>query len=94
MKYEQWFNEWLDNYIKPSDKSSTYDLYLRTAKLHIFPRIGDVELADLTPRVLQKFITDLTVNGNTRTGKGLSPNSVKNMISLIQNTLKTANAAG
>ena len=94
MKYEQWFNEWLDNYIKPSDKSSTYDLYLRTAKLHIFPRIGDVELADLTPHVLQKFITDLTVNGNTRTGKGLSPNSVKNIISLIQNTLKTANAAG
>ncbi len=94
MKYEQWFNEWLDNYIKPSDKSRTYDLYLRAAKLHIFPRLGEVELTDLTPLVLQKFITDLTLNGNKRTGKGLSPNSVKNVISLIQNTLKTANAAG
>ena len=94
MKYEQWFNEWLDNYIKPSDKSRTYDLYLRAAKLHIFPRLGELELTDLTPLVLQKFITDLTLNGNKRTGKGLSPNSVKNVISLIQNTLKTANAAG
>lgn len=58
------------------------------------PRLGNYELAELTPFVLQKFVTDLTVNGNKRTGKGLSPNFVKTIISVVQNSLKTAHLVG
>ena len=64
------------------------------AQIHILPYLGDIELTDLTPFVLQKFITDLTTNGNKRTGKGLSPNFVKTILSVIQNSLKTAHLVG
>ena len=94
MKYTEWFNIWLENYIKPSSKQRTYEQYCKIAKIHILPRLGNYELAELTPFVLQKFVTDLTVNGNKRTGKGLSPNFVKTIISVVQNSLKTAHLVG
>lgn len=94
MKYTEWFNIWLENYIKPSSKQRTFEQYSRAAQIHILPYLGDVELTDLTPFVLQKFITGLTENGNKRTGKGLSPNFVKTILSIVQNSLKTAHLVG
>lgn len=63
-------------------------------KIHILPHLGSYELTELTPFVLQKFVTDLIVNGNKCTGKGLSPNFVKTIISVVQNSLKTARLVG
>ena len=94
MEYTEWFNIWLENYIKPSSKQRTCEQYCKIAKIHILPQIGSYELTELTPFVLQKFVTDLTVNGNKRTGKGLSPNFVKTIISVVQNSLKTAHLVG
>ncbi len=94
MKYTEWLNIWLENYIKPSSKQRTYDQYCKIAKIHILPHLGNYKLEELTPFVLQKFVTDLTVNGNKRTGKGLSPNFVKAIISAVQNSLKTAHLVG
>ena len=94
MKYNVWFEEWLTHYIKPSSKQRTFEQYSKVAQIHILPYLGDIELTDLTPFVLQKFITDLTTNGNKRTGKGLSPNFVKTILSAIQNSLKTAHLVG
>lgn len=94
MSYKNWLNEWLTHYIKPSSKQRTFEQYSRVAQIHILPYLGDIELTDLTPFVLQKFITDLTTNGNKRTGKGLSPNFVKTILSVIQNSLKTAHLVG
>lgn len=94
MKYTEWFNIWLENYIKPSSKQRTYEQYCKIAKIHILPHLGSYELTELTPFVLQKIVTDLTVNGNKRTGKGLSPNFVKTIISVVQNSLKIAHLVG
>ena len=94
MKYKIWFEEWLTHYIKPSSKQRTFEQYSRAAQIHILPYLGDIELTDLTPFVLQKFITGLTENGNKRTGKGLSPNFVKTILSIVQNSLKTAHLVG
>ena len=94
MTYRNWLNEWLTHYIKPSSKQRTFEQYSKVAQIHIQPNLGDVELTDLTPFVLQKFITGLTTNGNKRTGKGLSPNFIKTILSVIQNSLKTAHLVG
>lgn len=94
MKYRIWFEEWLTHYIKPSSKQRTFEQYSKAAQIHILPYLADVELTDLTPFVLQKFITGLTENGNKRTGKGLSPNFVKTILSIVQNSLKTAHLVG
>ena len=94
MTYKNWLNEWLTHYIKPSSKQRTFEQYSKVAQIHILPYLGDIELTDLTPFVLQKFITALTTSGNKRTGKGLSPNFVKTILSVIQNSLKTAHLVG
>lgn len=94
MKYKDWLGEWLTHYVKTSSKQRTYERYSQTVSVHIIPNLGEYELAELQPIVLQRFITDLLTSGNKRTGKGLSPNFVKSVISVVQNSLKTAHILG
>ena len=94
MKYIDWLIQWLENYIRPSVKVRTYERYRLIMEQHIKGKIGSMELDDLSPLVLQEFITELLRNGNRRTGKGLSANSVNAVISVIQNSLQTAHLLG
>ncbi len=94
MKYREWMEEWLDNYVMPSSKQSTYAHYEKTARNHIVAKLGEYEMSELTPLILQKYITELLKNGNLRTGEGLSANSVNGIISIMQGSLKTAHLLG
>ncbi|MBQ8319710.1 MAG: site-specific integrase [Clostridia bacterium] len=94
MKYTKWLDDWLDNYIRPSSKAKTYTRYVEIVNQHVKPRLGDYEMDDLSPIIIQKFITQLLQNGNLKTGAGLSPNSVNSIISVIQGSLETANRLG
>lgn len=93
MKYIDWLNSWLENYIRPSVRDRTYERYAYIIEQHIRP-IGGIGLNDLSLLVLQRFITGLLSAGNRRTGKGLSANSVNTVISVIRNSLKTAHLLG
>lgn len=90
MKYHEWLQEWLENYIKPTAKTRTFSRYSEIIKQHIIPRLGDYELDEITPGVLQHYITELLQSGNLKTGKGLSANSVGGIINVVQNSLRTA----
>ena len=90
MKYIDWLHSWLEDYIRPSVKLRTYERYNLIVEQHIKEKIGEMELDDLSPLILQKFITGLLIDGNRRTGKGLSANTVNAVISVIQSSLKTA----
>ena len=94
MKYKDWLNVWLDNTVKPTAKSRTYARYKEIIGGHIKPKLGDYELNDLTPLLLQRFVTELLQNGNLITGKGLSANTVNTIITVLQNSLKSAFAFG
>ena len=94
MKYMDWLNEWLKNYVLPSVKIRTYERYSLIVNLHIRDKIGMLELDDLTPLLLQQYITELLQSVNRKTGKGLSANSVNAIISVLQSSLKTANFLG
>ena len=94
LKYIDWLHSWLENYVRPSVKVRTYERYKLIVEQHIKDRLGDMELDDLSPLVLQAFITELLQNGNKRTGMGLSANSVNAVISVIQSSLKTAHLLG
>lgn len=94
MKYKDWLNEWLDNYIKPSSKEKTYTRYYEIALQHINPHLGEYELNDLTAIDIQKYITFLSKNGNLKNGTGLAPNSINSIITVIQGSLKVANSIG
>ena len=94
MEYTEWLNAWLENYIKPNLKERTYIRYEQLIRTHIVQRIGGIDVNDLTPIVLQSFVAQLLKSGNLRTGEGLSPNFVNTVISVIQNSFKTANIVG
>jgi len=94
MKYIDWLNQWLEVYIRPSVKVRTYERYKLIIEQHIKDNIGNFDLDDLSPLVLQSFITGLLQNGNRKTGAGLSANSVNAAISVIQSSLKTARLLG
>ena len=90
MKYKDWLKEWLDNYIEPTAKARTFSRYSEIAEQHLIPKLGDYELGDISPSVLQHYITELLQTGNLKTGKGLSANSVGSIINVVQNSLRTA----
>ena len=94
MKYIDWLIQWLENYIRPSVKMRTYERYKLIIEQHIKDKIGGLNLNDLSPLVLQSFITELLQSGNKKTGKGLSANSINAVISVIQSSLKTAHLLG
>ena len=63
MKYEEWLNEWLVLYVKPTTKERTYKKYFKLAETHIIPPLGEYNLCELSPTVLQKFTVRLSDDG-------------------------------
>lgn len=94
MKYKQWVFEWLENYVKPTSKGKTYKRYLEIVNQHILIPLGEYEMEDLTPIILQRFISTLLTHGNIKTNAGLSVNSVNGIINVIQTSLKVAYHSG
>lgn len=94
MLYKEWLSNWLENYVQPSAKQRTYTRYKEIVEQHIITQLGELDLSEITPYVLQCYVTELLKCGNLRTGKGLSANSVNSIITVIQNTLKTAYSLG
>ena len=80
MTYKNWLNEWLTHYIKPSAKERTYIRYEQLIRTHIATKIGDMDVNDLTPIVLQSFVTELLNTGNLKTGTELSATYVPMVI--------------
>lgn len=90
MKYNEWLGVWLENYIKPSVKQKTYNIYFQMIEKHINPTIGGYFLEDLTPMILQTFVTRLLNEGNLKTHEGLAVSTVNLIVTIIQSSLKTA----
>ena len=94
MKYGMWLDEWFRNYIQPSSKIKTCERYSEIIEKHLKVKLGEYELDELTPLVLQRYVTELLRSGNIITGKGLAANSVNGIITVIQNSLKLAYTLG
>lgn len=94
IKYKEWLYQWLENYVKPSCKERTYQRYRIATEQHLIPALGDVLLLQMEPMTVQRFLTGELQNGNIRDGKGLSASTVNLLISVIQNSMKTAYEIG
>ena len=57
MKYKDFLNLWVENYVKPSCKVRTYDRYKQLIDLRISPDIGEMETENLSPatKLWKKF---------------------------------------
>lgn len=94
MKYYEWLQEWLENYVKISSKARTVERYEQIIRQHIAPALGSYDLNCISSRNLQSFVTKLTQTGNLKTGKPLASNSVNSIINVIQGSLRTAYRLG
>lgn len=94
MRYREWLNEWLEIYVKITNKKRTFEHYSGVVRLHILPQFGEQEIGGITCTDLQKFVSELLLVGNKSTGKGLSASSVNSIITIIQNSMKTALVLG
>ena len=83
MKYGIWLDEWFRNNIQPSSKIKTCERYSEIIEKHLKVKLGEYELDELTPLVLQRYVTELLRSGNIITGKGLAANSVNGIITVI-----------
>lgn len=64
MKYGMWLDEWFRNYIQPSSKIKTCERYSEIIEKHLKVKLGEYELDELTPLVLQRYVTELLRSGN------------------------------
>lgn len=75
--------EWLTNYVMPSAKQKTYSSYADVVRNHLIPKLGEYELQELTPLIVQRYVTELLQHGNLKNGNPLSANTVNTVISVI-----------
>lgn len=91
MLYKDWLYEWLNNYIKPTCKIRTFERYNTIVEKHIIGKLGNFELDNITISILQNYVSQLFINGNIKTRRGLSGNSINSIISVLQSSLKVSN---
>ncbi len=94
MYYKEWLCDWLEHYEKPTAKNKTYNRYAEIVEKHLIPKLGENDVNEITPLLVQRYISELLQSGNLKTGKALSANSVNSIITVIQNSLQTAYRLG
>lgn len=63
MYYHEWLNEWLSSFVRPAVKERTYKKYFQEIQRYILPSIGKLKIEDLSARILQQFVTELSNGG-------------------------------
>ncbi len=66
MKLSEWITYWQENYDKPNHRPSTYQAHNYVFQNHILPKLGDVELGDLTEEQIGEFLEERHRFGNHR----------------------------
>ncbi len=84
----KWMKEWLVTYALPTVKQSTYISYESYVRLHINPELGDIKLTALTLEQVQRFFNKKYAG--TKTVKGLSPKSLKNIYNMFHAAIDQA----
>ena len=90
MKLEDLLNLWLEKYAKLSIKPRSYNKYEAFITLHINPILGNISINEITSNMLQDFILQKLENGNLKTNKPLSVNTVFGIVSVLKQAFKLA----
>lgn len=83
IKFQDFAEQWFEEYAKVNLRPTSYSRMKQLTK-RIYPALGHKRLDKITSRDVQKFITDLLVNGkNMNNGKPLSRKTAVHHLSLI-----------
>ena len=78
---------WLVDAAKPTLRASTFVSYRTIVRKHLIPKLGNVQLARLTPLMIERFL-------NERLETGLSPRRVQYFHAVLRRALNRAMKAG
>lgn len=90
MKLKEWIALWQEVYDKPAVRPSTYQAHGYLLKNHIVPRLGEMELTDITESIVRSFLNDCHDNGNLRRNEPLSPETMRHICVLLSGILNQA----
>jgi integrase len=88
-------SEWVERLwlpvVRSQLKESTFDSYRRNMTNHVWPRLGDMALDEITPRMLTMMYVELLESGR-RNGdhRGLSPKTVRYIHTIVHKALADA----
>lgn len=94
MKLNELMHEWMTEKQAYKIKRRTYLRYEDIIRLQIAPEIGKYELSELTVTMVQNFQNDKFTQHNPMTGKPLASNTVKNIMSIVKNSLRYGREKG
>lgn len=87
IKFGQFAEQWFEEYAATNLRRNTYERFKYTKK-RVYAAFGHVHIDKITPRMIQRFVSDMLVNGKSeRTGKPLSRKTVIHHLSLISGVL-------
>ncbi len=83
----EWLNAWLYEYKKNTVKQKTFEGYEVLVRVHLMPAFSKTQLKKLSVDNVQKFI-------NQKIGEGLSPRTIRYIITIFHGALKQAISNG
>lgn len=90
VKFEKFAEQWFEEYAKVNLRPTSYARMKQLTK-RVYPAIGHKRLDKITARDIQKFVTDMLVNGkNMNTGKPLSRKTAMHHLSFISDVFSYA----
>lgn len=78
---------WLENEVMGSVKQSSYQTYARQVSAHVFPKLGDLMLSEITPSIIYQFVAQLEASG-------MAYSSIKSLFRLLNAPLRYAQEMG
>ncbi|HSV31413.1 MAG TPA: site-specific integrase, partial [Atribacteraceae bacterium] len=92
---EEWFTVWLNDYMKPSLRATTWESYKYQVNGHIIPALGRLKVVELQTAHIQRLYND-KLRGGRLDGKegGLTPKSVRYIHTVIHSCLEQAKKEG
>lgn len=94
MKLKEWVAYWQETYDRPAVRPSTYQAHGYLLKNHIVPRLGEIELTDITESIVRRFLNDCHDHGNLRRNEPLSPETMRHICVLLSGILNQAVSDG
>lgn len=88
MNFNDLLNKWLTEKQLYEVKRRTFLRYAEVIRAHVSPFLGEYDVEEITASVLNEFQRDKLTRGNLKTGEPLSPNTVRNVVSIVKNALE------
>ncbi len=91
--YCHWLDEWLRSK-RCSVKESTYMRYVKTIENHIKPELGKYPIGKIGTELMEQYVTNKLQNGRLDASGGLSPKTMSDIMVVIKESFKYAQACG